>query len=67
MAKIRCACRCRKSLSGQRHATPGAIKHTDSEIVFQRFDLKCDRRLRQKKLFCRFSKTEMLGDSSKHL
>ena len=55
------------SLSSQGHAAPGAIKHTDSEIVFQRFDLKCDRRLRQKKLFRGFSKTEVVGNGSKHL
>ena len=55
------------SLRGQRHVAPGAIEDADPEIVFQRFDLKCDRRLRQKKLFSGFSKTEVLGNRSKHL
>ena len=55
------------SLRGQRHVAPGAIEDADPEIVLQRLDLKRDRRLRQKKLFRRFAKAEVLGNGSKHL
>jgi len=54
-------------LRSKRDAIGGAIKEANAEIVFERFDLKGDGGLCEKKVFRRLAKIEMFSNGAKNL
>jgi len=54
-------------LRSKRDAIGGAIKEANAEIVFERFDLKGDGGLCEKKVFRRLAKIEMFSNCAKNL
>src|SRR5277367_1748931 len=44
-----------------------AVEETDTEIVFECFDLERHRGLAEKKMFCSLAKVQVFGDSAKDL
>jgi hypothetical protein len=53
-------------LRSERHPACRTVEKPHTEIVFERFDLKRDRRLSEKQFFCRFAKVQMLRGCAKH-
>ena len=55
-----------RSLRRERDATPRPVEETNAEVVFQRFHLKCDGRLREEEMLGGFAEIQMLGDRAKN-
>jgi hypothetical protein len=54
-------------LGSEGDAIRGAIEEANAEIVFERFDLKRDCGLGEKKVFRRLAEIQMFSNGAKHL